>query len=556
MRRVALAAALGFALVGPVLFRPIWESDAGWHLAVGRLAIEQGIPRTNALSWTAPDNPWYATSWLFDVLAASLEARLGELGLQLLCAALLLIALALWALSLRQIDPQLGPLLLPAGAALLIGRVTHRPHLATWAALAAVLLLCLRGRGRSTAHRWACAAVIALAGNLHAGAGFAAGVAGLFCIEELWRTRRAEEALAAAACGLALLANPGALYNVRYLLENLRVHEVISLVENLPASPRDQPLFFALALAGVAAGIFTLRERGFALLGSFLAMAALSLRSQRVVYDAALPLLPLLAAGLSRLRGRIGLPAASALAVALCLLCVAGSRLDRWVRTMRLEAAWNADRVPVRAAGFVATAGLEGRRFNGLADGGFLEHALRGQRSFADGRIQAYPPSFWRAFSEAERSPRAFRAWLVSLGVEWALCTRTRERLGGYRLLDDPAWALVYWDTLSEVWIRRDVLRLRPLVDRYEYRRFRPYGAIVGTIARLSRGELLEYAEEVSRYEGTSPTDPFVPLVRCALAVRSASADAAARCAEAERAGSEAVAALVPRARAVPPLPP
>jgi hypothetical protein len=554
MRRALLTAAVpvaaAFALVGPVCFRPIWDTDTGWHLAVGRLILNSGIPRTNALSWVARDEPWYATSWLFDLVAQTLNARLGPLGVQLFVAALLAVALLAWAAALWFADP-LGPWLLPAGALSLYLRVTHRPHVATWTALALVLALCLRGRGRGTGHRFACALVVAVIGNLHAGAAFAAGVAGLFCLEEFARTRRRAELWAAAACGLAVLANPGTLYNAHYLLLHLHVQEVVRLKEFEPARWGQETVFLVTLPLALLAFALRRRDAGFALPISCAVLAFLGLRANRVAYDSMFVLLPLVAMGLAPLRARIGGRAT----VLLLLVCGAASAATQGYASSLLVARpgawWNERDLPVRAASFIAAEGLAGRRFNGLRDGGYLEYALPHDPSFADGRIQAFPVSFWRDFQEADQHADSLRAWLVGLGVEWAVASRIRERLTGFRQFDAPEWALVYWDTTNEIWLRRDVPRFSSLIARAEYRHFRPYGDVLGAVRQAPRAELPAFAAEVARFESTAPGDPFALLIRCAVAVRSGAPGRDALCDAAAADGS--VRALVAKARAFSP---
>jgi hypothetical protein len=99
-----------------VALRPVFDGDAGWHLAIGRLIAQSGIPRTNALSWTAPDHPWYATAWLFDLAAFELSRPFGARGIQLIVLLLLAATLVAWAIALRLVDPELGSWLVNPGA--------------------------------------------------------------------------------------------------------------------------------------------------------------------------------------------------------------------------------------------------------------------------------------------------------------------------------------------------------------------------------------------------------------------------------------------------------
>src|SRR5207253_1115741 len=82
--------------------------------------------------------------------------------------------------------------------------------------------------------RWAAVPLIALCGNLHAGAVFPAGVAGLFFLEAWWKTRDWRELAGAAAAGLAVLGDPGGAYNLHYLISCLNVQDVLPLREYGP----------------------------------------------------------------------------------------------------------------------------------------------------------------------------------------------------------------------------------------------------------------------------------------------------------------------------------
>src|SRR5207249_9386481 len=74
------------------------------------------------------------------------------------------------------------------------------------------------------------------------------------------------------------------------------------------------------------------------------------------------------------------------------------------------------------------------------------------------------------------------------------------------------------------------VPRLEPLVGALEYRYFRPYGAIVGSVAHVPQAELPRLWQELDRYERTSPADPFALIVRCGAARRLALAGAEVVC--------------------------
>lgn len=548
---VAIAISAGIA--APWCFDAIGETDAGWHLALGRKLLAEGMFFRNALAWTTPDQPWYPTSWLFDVAGYALVDAIGPLGLQLLIFGLFSLALTGLALALLQVHGSLV-WLLPATSLLLAARITERPHMASWAVLAWTAAFCLRAQ-RTGKWQWRAAAiaVLALGSNLHAGAIFSAGLLGLFCLEELVRTRRLREVGIGLLGLLALLANPGGLFNIAYAIDHLSVQSVIVLNEFLRPSLAEFPAFFVgapLALIVLAPQA----KRRPALLLATLVFAGLGFFASRLVYKFYFVATLAIGAGVLELSRRHARVVWLAPLVMLTGAALATERSSMAFPGPR-EARFDARLLPVRAADFLTEHGLSDRGFNGFGDGGYLTFAVPGFAAFQDARVQAYPQPFFARLQEAERSPAQFRALLRELDVEWAITTRIRERLGGFSLLHGaPDWSLVYWDEVSEVYVRRDVPRFAELIERYEYRHFRPWGSILGPVLELTGPELARYAAEIDRFEHTSPDFAFSAVVRCALAVRHASGARIEDCDRADQlAGDGPARALLQRALALPP---
>ena len=544
MRKLLPPFAAALALAGPFCFVPVADTDTGWHVAVGRLVLQGRFPRTNALSWAFGDHPWYATSWLYDaVCAALLRAFPGTLGLQLFTFALL--ALALFALA-AACAREGSAWVVPAIAVLLQPRIVPRPHVASWALLAAALAL----GPLSTRARAFCVGLIALGGNLHAGAAFGAFVLGLECLEAFWRTRNRVELLLAFAAGAALVANPGFLFDARYLFAHLNVDDVVQLREFEPPRFFLRPAFHLLLPLTLFLAVLRRRQRP-ALLVAAAVFAALGLRALRMVSEAELVWAPTLAWGFAQIPRRALAPAAAGAA----LLAAFSLRLDRVVPHLRLAPVWDEHALPVRAARFLDENGIAGRGFNAFRDGGYLEAARAGVPAFIDGRVQAIPPQAWHALAEAERSSASFQEYLENLGCEWAIATRVRERLGGYRLMNGARWALLYWDDTSEVFVRRDVERFAGLRAQLEYRYFRPYGQIVGSVEHLTREQLPLLLREIDRFERTSPQDPFAALVRCGALTRLRDSSAQRACEGASALAPPAIEPLVVKARSLQPAP-
>ncbi len=166
-RRPALLVAV-FVALALWLFRPIWNIDIFWHVVVGRLILEGGVPTQDVLSAAHPEAPWRTFQWGYEVLVAALD---GLGGLRLV-QGLHVLVMAGAALGYFEILRRRGPRWAAfTGLAVLLllfeDRVRVRPHvfeLAYVIALLPLLLEWVRGRGA-----WLGAVLLALVwANTHA----------------------------------------------------------------------------------------------------------------------------------------------------------------------------------------------------------------------------------------------------------------------------------------------------------------------------------------------------------------------------------------------------
>jgi hypothetical protein len=496
-RRLGIPVGLALLLTGPFCFARVGDTDAGWHLALGRLIARSGLPHTNALTWTARDVPWYDTSWLWDAATYALTARFGLIALQI--CTLLVFALTLLAAAIagQKVHRHGAWLAIPL-ALLLFPRLTVRPHVATWAGVAIVLALCICGHNKSAKWRFACAPVIAFFGNLHSGAPFAAGLLGLFCLEEWVRTRDAKEFFAALLGGLALLANPGFLFNVTSLFWHLlHVQQTVVIEEYLPPTLSREPLFFALLPLAIWLGWRSRREHP-ALFGAVVLFGVLGLRANRMVYEFSIVALPVFALHLPQ---RLG-----GWAVALAALaCGASHRFDRSVQNLRIARDWDPAKLPVETVAFARAHGLGERLFNAYDWGGYVEWAQL--PAFVDGRVQCFPPDFFPRFYQAGHSPQAFAEFLAQWQVESAITSRFNPFLGGRGMFDPKEWALLDWDAVSELYVKR-----ADHDTSLEYGVFRP---TLTTIARLGDADLRALIAETKRFEKDHPGVAHARETRC-----------------------------------------
>ncbi len=62
------------------------DSDFGWHIRMGQIILEQGIPKTDPFSYTMPSYPFVDHEWLLDAIVALLYPLIGMNGLSIIFA--------------------------------------------------------------------------------------------------------------------------------------------------------------------------------------------------------------------------------------------------------------------------------------------------------------------------------------------------------------------------------------------------------------------------------------------------------------------------------------
>ena len=465
MLRRVLPAAVAAAAAAMLAFRPIYEPDLWWHLAHGRENAAGHIVRANVFSFTYPDYRQHFTSWLFDTLTYAAVTAFGATGIQLLQT--LLVGLAFWLLyrSCRVRAPAWS-----ASAVLVIGffviepRAIPRPHLVSFAAMAACGWLVERAAARrSAAPLYGAVPIVALWSNLHVECVFGVLMVAVFAGAELVRpaalTRAdAFRALgAAAACGLATIANPYGWGLIRYLYENLSVPGILSIAElRRPYLPDYRAFYLYVGLLGVLLVVQPRRIRLWEAMMSlvFASLGAMHLRETPLVL---LATAPIAADRLSALETR-GLDRRAILITALCA-ALAVSRIPPRVFFTTFVAGSAAVEPPQffsrAAVDFIRASRLEGPVFNSHNLGGYLAWTTYPEvRTFQDSRLQAYPPEHFRAIIDASRSQDAWNA-LVS-GVDWAVLSVPRpNQLSGAGRFPGSEWASVFKDEAIEVVVRR-----------------------------------------------------------------------------------------------------
>ncbi len=479
--------------------------DVWWHLEAGELIRMTGsIPRADGFSFTSAGTPWINHEWLFQV-ALSLAWKAGAVGVLLMKAACAAGAAAIGFAALRRGGAARGVSLMVVALSIigLRPRLVERPEMFSLVMIAAVAAIGmdLVLRPQRPAARIAAAGVLtALWANLHAAALaspviLAALAAGAF-IESIAKggrqdaaARGARVALAAAlAAAAGLLVNP---YGWRLLGVPAEIAAALApanLVnpEWVAPSPRTAPLYFCVAAVALLAGVRQTAARAagapprLALLLLSIGMASLSVR-QIGFFFALLPL----TLDLSWLQGRSARPvrwlgpvAAAGAVIHMILAPPAGASVGLGIQP---------DRFPEKAADFVAARMPDARLYNDTAFGGYLIHRGYPQRRvFIDGRNEVHA-SLLKEIAASLDDGRRWQSLLSRHQIEAALVSyrhepiETRDAVTGAVSMSSwsalhfprPAWALVYWDDVAMVFVRREG-PLGALAGSLEYRHIQP----------------------------------------------------------------------------------
>ena len=453
------------ALAALAALQKVGDPDLWWHLTGGRLLFAQGFPHVNTFSHTWPEYPWQYTQWLFGAALRLLELLGGPAAAGL--APVLLVGAA-FALSLDTVRRRLGGLSLAPLLPLLVlvlsasrFRFVPRPHLITFVGLA--LVLNLRERGARRLPLWF--GVIGLVwANCHAGVVFGLGLVAMMPLADALAGRRAAALAglaAAAAFAAGTLVNPYGLYPYLYSLQHLSVQDIVPLSEFRHAALRQETTFYLLAACALLAIPSRLRRKDFLYPLSALAFFLLAVDAVRLIPKFLIVVWPGLATaaaeGWASAVGRRRWPATAG--AVLLLVCAAWLAV-RDYQLMRAfnPVGWGLDekRVPEGAANFILERNLEGRMFNEFDDGGYLIWRLYpARRVFVDGRVQSYPPGFFREFQTAVHG-RSLTQFLERYRVDYAVVQRRSygsriDLSGAFRGI---GWPLVYFDGNSYLYLR------------------------------------------------------------------------------------------------------
>jgi hypothetical protein len=509
---------LPLALIGVVVsLAPTQPYDFWWHLHVGRLVAEQGIPHTNMWAWSVPADAAYVyAAWLGNWLFYQAYLLLGLTGPVLLRSLLGVLAFGLVAAEARRRSGswRLAGLAVLLAGAMTINNLSTRPQNWSWPLFAAFVLILGAYVGGQAGPRTLAIlpALMAFWVNAHGAFVLGGALVGLFAVGETLRALLKQPGalamrrlgwlyLAGAGVGAAMLLNPSGPGIVGYVLKLLGDAPIQTLVsEWQPPVPRHLAgsLFFLTVLAlvvGLALGPRRPTLTDTLVVCALLWLAFGGMRSVVWFGMAAMPVLAgCLAAArgshelheLARMRDHAGgsvaeLPSRSRSAfspplaarlpssvIALGLLAMLVAVQPPFKAALPLPAAYIglfADvpggqqlfthDTPAAAAAYLREHPGSERLFADMAYASYLVWAVPEQQVFIDARIELYPLALWHDYVAITQG-RDLEALLVEKhGVERVLLNRTRQRALAAALAADPAgWTLEYSDERAEIYRR------------------------------------------------------------------------------------------------------
>ena len=415
------------------------DVDYYWHLGYGEWILDHGhLPTVDFWSWTFAGHTYNLTQWLGEVIMAiAHRAGGGELGTQLLSAALVTLTIAFGYLAARAfLENRLAAMAVAFACDAILISLACRPHQFTHLGLAILTAILahyhVRGDRRLL---YAVPPVMAVWANLHGG--YAVGLAYLwvsvgFVAADAYMTHRHEDfkrtilplALAALAGTVATLANPYGLGAWQYAIDiaSMKSSSAGIVDEWGPTNIKmDVGLnWFIASTAVFGAMAASSRRPSLAALLCAVTLIAVGWSALRLSLMMSVLLVPLLAAslrhtafytltfdGAARLYDRSVRPLASlgilALVLGVAIVMAKGDKTSSQYITANL---------PEQEVAFMKANHISGRIMNNAEIGGYLIRNL-GQRVFLDTRYDLYGDRALFDFLFARRGEAGWREFVT-----------------------------------------------------------------------------------------------------------------------------------------------
>ena len=515
------------------------DYDLWWHLRLGETIFStKAIPWLDSFSYTVAGRHQFTGEWLADLLIFLTFDNAGFLGLNLLKAALLFITAFFLYKQMKSDSGDATGAALAAIITLVLVlfavrfRLFVRPYLFSLPFMAIFLYLINRWRGGSTDRLIYLLPLLMLFwANMSVGAVFGLFLIGVATLLDIIERRSWHLVPVLLLSTAASLANPET-YHLHTLALDLTSDPYRALIGEYQPVTTDMLFgsglrytlcFQLLALGGA---IYFLLFRGWKDLFHLVVFAFLlyeSFRQIRLVELFSLVAAPCFALFLARtaallpeIPARLKAFVNPALAVAILAL-IPSTVFNSPVYAFGIGAKESA--FPEKALQFLDEQNISGRIFNSYGFGGYVIWRAKERPVFIDGRYRrVYTTAEYGEYKGIIESAAAWKEAEQKHGYDYALLEYDlMSRRFPSHLLNNPEWALVYWDNHSLLYLKRTAER-KELIERFEYRAARPTFLDLSYLDDyVKAGKLTETLTALDRDVVLNPDNQFVLLARIYL---------------------------------------
>ncbi|HYR90681.1 MAG TPA: hypothetical protein VE422_41840 [Terriglobia bacterium] len=455
------------------------DSDTGWHVRNGEAILAtSAVPHVDTFSYTRDGRQWFAWEWLSDAVLGGAHRVAGLPGVALLAA--LTIAFTAWGASRLSLSLDGNLFFTAAAMVLLLGTTSihwlARPHVFSW--LFALLFLSVaehERRGGAGRILFGLPVLACVWANFHASFLLGPAILFIYAIGE-WLDGNKRGLRLSAVCLASLLAtfiNPygwrlhehvATILQNEYLMDHVAEFRSFSFHA---AGAIYVELFLLVAVLGALA---LLRQRAFGPALLAFAMLHISLYSARHLPTAAVLLLPLCVAALTReaedwprLRPlldyskRLRAIDRKVWGVVPIVLVLAATLAGLGTLAREGRVGFDSAKFPVRAADFLRASMSQNdpraRVFAKDQWGGYLIYRFAGRsKVFIDGRLDFYGQDFLETYAQVVEVKPGWDAVLKRFDVRFVLVAPDNALASALQLSAD--WKRVHADAVAAVFER------------------------------------------------------------------------------------------------------
>jgi hypothetical protein len=448
------------------LFR---DSDTGWHIRNGEAIVRTlAAPSTDSFSYTRAGQPWFAWEWLSDAVFGE-AYRFGGLAAVAFIASLA-IAFAAWGAV--RLALSLGANLFAAVAAVvvLLGVTSihwlARPHVFSWLLALVFVSVAEHARRGRLQGLYGLPVLACLWANVHGSFLLGPAILLIYGIVEPVPAIRTRTMAAGLFTLLATFVNPYGWRLHEHVFTYLQDSYLMDHISEFRSFSFHSPGAWyveAFLFMTVAAIIAFLRQRAFGPALLAVALLHISLYSARHLATAAVLLLPLAAAALTReaesfrrLRplldysNRLRAIDRRIVGIVPAILVLIAAFAGVTTLARRGSVGFSPRIFPVRAVEFLEANNVEGRIFARDQWGGYLIFRSAGQsKVFIDGRSDFYGRQFLETYAQVADVKAQWSTVLKQYDVELVLIPPEHALASVLAL--SPEWRRIYSDPVAAI---------------------------------------------------------------------------------------------------------